>query len=198
MTSRERTAAPSSSARSRADLPDRVVLVGFMAAGKSTVGRRLAGRLGYRFVDLDEEVERRAGRSIPEIFRQEGEARFRELETAVTRDLDPKAAPAAEEDDGLVVAAGGGWMARPELRDRWPDAVRVWLTVEPDTVLERVGNDLEGRPMLDPADPAGSVRRLLAEREDSYARAEVRVETDGATPEEVVGRVLRELRSGTP
>lgn len=186
MTTADRAAGP------EADPPDRIVLVGFMAAGKSSVGRHLARRLGYRFVDLDDEVERRAGRPIQEIFREEGEGRFRELEAAVTRELD------ATQGRGLVVAAGGGWMARPELRDRWPGAVRVWLTVETGTVLERVGDDLEGRPMLDPGDPLGSARRLLAEREEAYARAEARVETDGATIEEVAERVLREVRAGTP
>lgn len=180
-----------------ADLPRRIVLVGFMATGKTTVGRLLARRLGYGFVDLDGEVERRAGRSIPDIFGEEGEARFRELEAEATRTLDPPSAPGGEAE-GLVVAAGGGWMARPELRDRWEDAVRVWLRAEPRTVIRRVGEDVAARPMLDPEDPLGSARRLLAEREEAYGRAEVSVATDTLSPEEVAGRVLDELRAGTP
>lgn len=197
--------------------PDRIVLVGFMAAGKTTVGRLLARRLGYRFVDLDREVERRAGRPIPEIFREEGEARFRDLEAAVTRELDPEptgpvdgsdddgaggradrdAGRTGEASGGVVVAAGGGWMARPELRDRWPEAVRVWLRVEPRTVVERVGEEVEARPMLDPSDPLASARRLLEAREADYARAEAAVDTDDASPAEVAERVRRAIRAGT-
>lgn len=181
------------------DLPDRIVLVGFMAAGKSTVGRLLARRLGYRFVDLDREVELRAGHPIPEIFRREGETRFRELEAEATTALDPPAEgeSAASDAGGVVVAAGGGWMARPELRDRWPSALKVWLRVEPATVVRRV-RDVASRPMLDPRDPLGSARRLLAERREAYARADVAVGTDDLAPEEVAERVLRELRAGTP
>lgn len=182
-----------------AGLPERIVLVGFMAAGKTTVGRRLARRLGYRFVDLDREVERRAGRTIPEIFREAGEAGFRELEAEATRALDVGPTPegADGDDRGLVIAAGGGWMARPELRDRWTGACRVWLRVDAPTVLERV-SDVSSRPMLDPADPLASARRLLEAREDDYRRAEAAVDTAGLAPEEVVERVLEALRAGTP
>lgn len=170
------------------DLPGRVVLVGGMAAGKSSAGRRLARRIGYRFVDLDEEVERRAGRSIPEIFREEGEEGFRRREADVTRALDP-----ASEGDELVVAAGGGWMAREELRDRWPGAERVWLKVSPEEALRRLEGDVESRPMLDPERPLQTLRRVLERRRRHYARAEHAVDTGGRTPEEVADRVLEAL-----
>lgn len=166
-------------------IPDRIVLVGFMASGKSTVGPILAGRLGYRFVDLDAEVERRAGATVAEIFRSEGEARFRTLEEEATAELD-----AAER---IVVAAGGGWMARPELRDRWPDAVRVWLRVRPRTVLERVGDAVAERPLLDPGDPEGSAARLLKAREWAYARAELSLDTDARRPEDIARSAHRAL-----
>lgn len=170
--------------------PGRVVLVGFMGAGKSTVGPLLAARLGYRFVDLDAEVERVAGATIPALFRERGEAAFRRLEARATAALD--------EARRVVVAAGGGWMARPALRDRWPDAVRVWLRASPATILARVrdadpGDGLAGRPLLDPADPARSVRRLLEAREADYRRAELAVETDGRSPEAVARAVARAL-----
>ena len=169
------------------DLPDRIVLVGFMAAGKSTVGRRLAERTGFRFVDLDEAVEELAGRPIPDIFRREGEDAFREMEAEVTRRLD--------DVRRAVISAGGGWMARPELRDRWPDAVRVWLRVSPEAVLERIGEDLESRPMLDPGSPLRSIRAILEARRADYARAEYRVDTDGRDPGEVT-RAVVELLEG--
>lgn len=173
-----------------AGTPERIVLVGFMAAGKTTVGRELGARLGYRFIDLDEEIERRAGRSIPRIFREDGEAEFRRLEAEVTRALDEVVVTRPDGRHGLVVAAGGGWMARPELRDRWPGAVRIWLRVRPETALERLDGSLDSRPMLDADDPLGSIRALLEGREADYARAEHSVETNGLPPDEVVDRIL--------
>ena len=174
---------------SPAGLPARVVLVGFMAAGKSTVGRLLARRTGYGFVDLDAVVEELAGRPVPEIFREEGERRFRELEARATRALD--------DETGLVVAAGGGWMARAELRDRWEDGVRVWLRVEPEEAVRRLEGRLGSRPMLDPEEPVAAARRLLERRRADYARAEITVETADREPEEVAAVVLRRLRAGT-
>jgi len=164
---------------------DRIVLVGFSASGKSTVGRLLAGRLGIPFVDLDEEVEALAGRAIREVFSREGEDVFRALEVRATG--------AADAITPAVVATGGGWMARPELRDRWPDAVRVWLRVSPPAVLERLGDDLAGRPMLDPEEPEDSVRRLMDARLGAYARAELTVDTDGRSAGEVAARILELL-----
>lgn len=162
-----------------------------MAAGKTTVGRRLAERLGYRFVDLDREVARRAGRSIPEIFRREGEAAFRRLEAEATRAVDRL--------DRVVVAAGGGWMARPELSDRWPDAVRVWLKVGAGEALARLSGSLATRPLLaGERDPETAARRLLAAREAAYARAELAVETEGRSPERVVEEILLRLGASGP
>lgn len=171
-------------------LPDRIVLVGFMAAGKTAVGRRVAERIGYRFVDLDREVERRAGRTVPEIFRLRGEEGFRELEAETTRALD--------DERGVVVAAGGGWMAREELRNRWRDQARVWLQVTPEAVMERLEGDLESRPMLDPDAPLASIRRLLRDREADYALAEYSVDTVGRGPDEVAERVVAKMTAGTP
>ncbi len=156
--------------------PRRVVLVGFMAAGKSTVGRKLAERLGYSFVDLDQEVERLSKRTIPELFDEGGEAAFRRMEEAATAALD--------ETRDVVIAVGGGWMTRPELRDRWPDAVRVWLRVGRQAAWERVAGDLAARPMLNSTDPEGSLRSLMRDRAAAYELAELSVNTDGPTPEE--------------
>lgn len=168
--------------------------MGFMAAGKTTVGRRLARRLGYRFVDLDREAERLAGRTVAEIFADEGEERFRELEARVTRELGPEPAGCR----GTVVAAGGGWMARPELRDIWPGAVRVWLSVDAPTAVHRLGGELASRPLLEAADPVEEARGLLEARREGYARAEHRVDTVGRDVEAVVEEVLRRIGSGTP
>lgn len=155
--------------------PAKIVLVGIMGAGKSTVGRLLADRLGYDFVDLDEEVKALANRSIPDIFDAGGEALFRKLE-----------AEATERQDGAtrtVVAAGGGWMARPELRDRWPGSVRVWLRATAEEAWERLSADPASRPLLDPARPRESLDRLLTERAAAYELAEISISTRPSTGE---------------
>jgi len=166
-------------------VPRRIVLVGFMASGKTTVGRLLAERLGCAFIDLDDRVEAREGRSIPEIFQSGGEAAFRRAEAEVTGELDPLS--------DVVVATGGGWMARPELANRWPQAVRVWLKVSPRAALVRIGAEQALRPMIDPEDPEGSLRRLLADRDPEYRRAELHVNTDAKRPEEVADEILAVL-----
>lgn len=166
-------------------------MVGFMGAGKSTVGRRVAESLGYRFVDLDDEIERLAGRPVPEIFGSGGETRFRELEARATRQLEARAR--------TVVAVGGGWMARPELRDAWPGAVRVWLRVDAAEAVGRLGDRLPSRPLLaDRDDPVAAARRLLEDRRPHYERAEIHVATDGREVETVAEEVVRRLVSGTP
>lgn len=165
----------------------RIVLVGFMGSGKSSVGRLLASRLGYGFIDIDADVETLAERSIPEIFRGGGEAAFRDLEyRATVRSRAPGPA---------VIATGGGWMSRPELRSMWPDAVYVWLAARPETVLDRVGADPGLRPTLDPETPDRSIRDLLARREADYALAQFVVHTDGLGVSEVAERVA-ELLAG--
>jgi len=168
--------------------PEKVVLVGIMGAGKSTVGRLLADRLGYAFVDLDDEVEALAGRSIPEIF-DGGEPLFRELEAEATERQDGAA--------GTVLAAGGGWMARPEMRDRWPGSVRVWLRVTPEEAWNRLSSDAAARPMLDPDRPRESLERLLAEREAAYELAEISVSagdsSGGAAAEETADLIVQLL-----
>ncbi len=169
--------------------PEKVVLVGMMGAGKSTVGRLLADRLGYAFVDLDDEVEALAGRSIPQIFDAGGETLFRELE-----------AEATERQNGAtatVLAVGGGWMARPELRDLWPGSVRVWLRVTPEEAWSRLSSDAAARPMLDPDHPGESLERLLAERQAAYELAEISVtagDSSGrATAEQTADLIVRLL-----
>lgn len=165
-----------------------MVLVGFMCSGKSTTGRLLAERLGWRFVDLDREVERREGATVAEIFARHGEARFRAAEVEATEEVAGWA--------GVVLAPGGGWVTNPALLDRLgPGTVSAWLTVSPGEVLRRAAASPGERPLLLGPDPAAAVRRLLAERERFYARADVAVPTDGRAPDEVVLELERELRA---
>ncbi|CAN5804175.1 shikimate kinase [soil metagenome] len=160
----------------------RVVLVGLMGAGKSTVGPLLAHRLGWRFLDLDGEIERLAGQSVPEIFSTRGEAGFRQLEAEATAQLAGRA--------DIVIAAGGGWMAQPEMPERLgPGTFIVWLQVTPRAVLARLGTGDSGRPMLAGAEPAVRLEQLWAEREAAYSRAHAAVGTDGLDPADVAAAV---------
>jgi shikimate kinase len=180
---------PSASPPAASGLPSGpIVLVGLSGAGKTAVGRLLASRLAWSFLDLDSEVERIAGCSIPDLFAREGERVFRDLEGQVTR--------SAHALSGTVVSTGGGWMARRELRDTWPDATRVWLRVEPDLALSRLAQERSSRPLLAGPDPESKLRKLLAERIPVYRLAEIEVRTDGLSPEAVVDAILDSLVEG--
>jgi shikimate kinase len=159
--------------------PSRVVLVGFMGSGKSAVGRILARRLGYRFEDMDQRIEERAGRTIAEIFRGEGEETFRKLER--------EEALAVSRLRGRVVASGGGAFAQPETRAiLQKGAVTVWLRCEIGRILSRIPPD-GSRPLAGNHD---IMRALLAEREPSYRMADVAVDASAGSPREVAERIV--------
>jgi shikimate kinase len=161
----------------------RIVLVGFMGSGKSTVGAALARAMGWRFLDMDRRIEERAGRSVAAIFRERGEAAFREEEARL----------AAEEVAGLdryVVAAGGGAFTPPATREALRSgAVTVWLRCDLGTLLARIPED-GSRPM---AANRAIMPSLLAEREEAYGLADLAVEASAGTPEEVARRVAEAI-----
>ena len=159
-----------------------IVLTGFMGTGKTTVGRILADRVGYGFVDTDEIIESRAG-PIAEIFGRDGEAVFREMERSVAREL--------AEQTGLVIATGGWMMLDAECAACLvPVSEVVCLTAGADTVVERVtGPDAAPRPLLKGSDASARVRKLLAERAEGYGRFAA-VDTDGRSAEEVADAVM--------
>ena len=164
-----------------------VVLTGFMGTGKTTVGRILADRLGYGFVDTDEIIESRAG-PIHEIFGRRGEEAFRSMERAVAGELAGRS--------GLVIATGGRMMLDRECAERLePDAHVVCLTARADTIVERAtGPGEASRPLLDGPEPAERVRRLLAERAEGYG-CFTAVDTEGRSPEEVADAVIGVLEA---
>ncbi|HEX9442814.1 MAG TPA: shikimate kinase [Candidatus Binatia bacterium] len=158
-----------------------------MAVGKTAVGRRLAARLGWRFVDLDRAVEAAAGMKVREIFQQRGEARFRELEKQKLGEI--------LRQEGQVVATGGGAVLDPEnlslLREK---SLLVCLTARPETILQRAGGGKQ-RPLIDVADRDGRVRELLALREASYTQAHAAIATDDASVDEVVEKIMKVVQS---
>jgi shikimate kinase len=156
-----------------------VVLVGFMGSGKTSVGRLLARRLGYGFEDMDRRIEERAGRTIAEIFRDDGEEAFRERER--------EDALALSRLRDRVVAAGGGAFTRPETRALLREgALTVWLRCDLDRILARVPAD-GSRPLAGNRD---IMRALLAEREPFYRMADVAVDASSGTPREVADRIV--------
>jgi shikimate kinase len=162
-----------------------VVLVGMMGAGKTTVGRRLASRLGRQFIDSDEEIERAAQMSIPEIFEQRGEAEFRAGEMRViTRLLKEK---------NVVLATGGGAFVNPETRALVKaEAVSVWLKADVDVLFERVSRRTN-RPLLKTADPKATLEKLVADRYPIYAEADVTVVSRDVPQDNVAGDVVSAL-----
>lgn len=155
-----------------------IVLVGFMGAGKTTVGREVASRLGLPFVDADAVIEARAGTSIPELFEREGEAAFRRLEGAVTREL--LGGP------DRVVALGGGALGDPAVATALEWATVVWLDVSFGEAMRRVGRST-ARPMLRLGDPRG----LYDARRSTYERAAgVTVSVDKRSPAEIADEIV--------
>jgi shikimate kinase len=164
-----------------------IVLVGMMGAGKSTVGRRLAARLGLPFIDADTEIETAAGMAIPEIFDLHGEPHFRDGEARViARLLD--GGPA-------VLATGGGSFMREETRRRIAEkAVSVWLKADPDTIMRRVKRRAD-RPLLQTADPAATVNRLLSEREPVYQYADLTIASREVPHDKIVEECIEALHA---
>ena len=174
-------------ASTRVERPN-VVLTGFMGTGKTTVGRLLAHRLQYEFVDTDVLIEAR-GETIAEIFRSRGEDAFREIEHALAADLAARR--------GLVVSTGGRMMLDLRNDASLGRSGRVFcLVASPDAILARVHRDdpRRERPLLSVADPRARIVELLAERAAGYARFE-QVETDGREPGAVVDDIEARLNA---
>lgn len=163
-----------------AALPRRLVLVGFMGSGKTTVGRLVARELGWEFLDMDQRIEERLGLGVAEVFARRGEAAFREEERRLAEDLAGL--------DRVVVAAGGGAFAQPGTRQALGrEAVTVWLRCDLPTALDRIPPD-GTRPL---AASRATIGALFSERESSYGLADFSVNTSDAAPEEVARRVLK-------
>lgn len=169
-----------------AHVPPRVniVLTGFMGTGKTSVGREVARRLGRPFVDMDVEIEARAGKSISALFAGEGEAAFRQMEDRLCRELSAQ--------QGLVIATGGGALVKPDNRRRMiASGPAFCLTCDVDEILRRLAQ-VEDRPLLDVRDRRSEIEALLARRGEAYAAIPRQVDTTLLSPEEVAARVIEE------
>jgi len=167
-------------------LPAKIVLVGPMGAGKSTIGRHLARKLGYDFHDSDRELEFRTGANIPWIFDVEGEGGFRDRESRMIEELLAK--------DQVVVATGGGAVLRPGNRRMLEHVFVIYLKVPPELQYERTRRDRH-RPLLQNEDPRGVLERLFRERDPLYHEvADKVVEGGKRSPRSLVRRLVGELR----
>lgn len=165
----------------------RVVLLGYMTSGKSTVGAALARRLEWQYLDFDVEIERREGRTVKELIAEDGEERFRAMEAALTQEM--------AETSYVVIAPGGGWITHPEVLDQLgPHTLSVWLRISPDEVVERLRNDTIDRPFRDHPDPRSMVQEMLRDREPLYRLADLGVPVDARTPEEIAFEIEQVVR----
>jgi len=163
-----------------------VALIGFMGTGKSSVGRLVADALHFTFLDTDRVIEARAGKTIREIFEQEGEPAFRELERRIVEELARR--------NKTVISTGGGLPANEaNLASLKTHALVVCLWASPETIFERVRGQ-NHRPLLNDPDPLGQIRRLLTEREPYYRQADVLVNTGLRPLREVAGQVIHQFR----
>jgi len=161
-----------------------IALIGFMGTGKTDVGRLLAKKLGKDFIEVDGLIEQRAGKSIPEIFQQDGEIAFRELEIEATRE--------AAEKKNAVIACGGGVVLNQINVDRLREhGVIIYLTASPEVILKRTSSDIDERPLLVAKDKASQVEKLLNFRRPFYERAaDMTVNTSELDVAGVVGRII--------
>lgn len=159
-----------------------IILTGFMGTGKSSVGKLLAKRLGYRFRDMDDMIVSRQNMSINEIFEKCGEIHFRTLEAEAIRSI--------SEERGMVVSTGGGAVISKENRNMFRNiGLIVNLSASPEVILERLAQD-DGRPLLKGVKDIATIDRLMKEREPFYSDADIRIDTTGKKLEDVAREIL--------
>jgi len=164
-----------------------IALIGFMGVGKTAVGRLLAEKLGKELVEPDSLIEFKVGKSIPDIFKEDGEAAFRRLEIEVTREV--------AGNRNQVIACGGGVVLNQINIDRLKKgAVVVYLTASPEVILQRVSDDSSVRPLLENSNKALNIRELLKFRQPLYERAaDIMIDTSGLDIETVAERITTGL-----
>lgn len=168
-----------------------LILVGLPGAGKSTVGRAVARRLGRPFLDFDLEIEQRVGCTVARYFARHGEQAFRALEVALTREL--AAAPP------MVLSPGGGWVTNPGVMALLrPPGKIVHLRLSPEEAMRRISRSRNIRPLLQEADPRAKMERLWETRRPLYNAADVVVDVENLTSQQVTDSVVKLAHEGTP
>src|SRR4051812_16445057 len=166
-----------------------LALIGFMGTGKSSVGRLVASNLHFTFLDTDDVIEARAGATIAEIFKHQGEAAFRLMESRIVEELKRR--------EKTVISTGGGLPVNEEnMASLKSHALTICLWASPDKILHRV-KDQAHRPLLNEPDPLARIRQLLGERERFYRQADVLVNTEFRSLREVAQQVINQFRMAT-
>jgi shikimate kinase len=178
----------------------KLILTGFMATGKSVVARSLARRLGWRLIDCDAEIALRAGKPVPEIFRDCGEEHFRALERETIKMIaeERQVCPHCGQPRPAIVATGGGAIVDSRNYEALTSAgVIVCLTARPEVIARRIGSSGKSRPMLTQAGVPirARIAELLEERREAYARAAITIDTSRLSIEQVVDATLTALTS---
>ena len=162
-----------------------IVLVGFMGTGKTEVGKILSKKLGYALIDADTEIEKKQNMTITEIFRQQGEPAFRDIESEIIKKLAGM--------KKTVISTGGGAVLRPEnISNLKSNGVVVCLSATPETVLQRtsVNND---RPLLQTENPLQKINELLEYRRPYYEKADIMIDTENKNPLEIAEEIIRKI-----
>lgn len=168
-----------------------IILTGFMGTGKTTVGKLLAKQLEYEFIDTDHLIEQRAGKTVPEIFKEMGEGAFREMEAAIARELSAR--------QGVVISTGGRLMLDPENAAALSRTGRVFcLVATPEEIFQRVtkDSDTSDRPLLSASNPMERIVELLQERQAGYGRFSQMMTSD-KTPEMVTQNIIDLFKAQT-
>ncbi|ACI21496.1 MULTISPECIES: shikimate kinase [Thermodesulfovibrio] len=161
-----------------------IVLIGFMGTGKTSVGKLVAKKLGFDFVDVDEVIEKATGMEISEIFSKFGESRFRDIEEEMIKLITPK--------KRQVIATGGGVVLRDENMKRLKkDGVIFCLRASENVIFERL-KQTTNRPLLQVENPEERIKELLQKRMPLYEKADFCIDTEGLTPEEVAEKIIKE------
>lgn len=159
-----------------------VILVGLPGVGKTTIGRAAAKQLGRQFLDFDQEIERRAGMNVREIFRLKGEEHFRAMEFALTEELSAKS--------GMVLSPGGGWITQPRSVELLRSAGRIiYLRASPEAVARRLRR-VETRPLLAGRDPVVALRELYEKRRALYETADTVLDTEKLARQQLIAKVV--------
>lgn len=164
-----------------------IILTGFMGAGKSTVGMRLAERLKMEFVDLDREIEKVTGMSVNQIFKRYGEIRFRSEENLMVEKLAKR--------NGLVIATGGGTVLREEnMQILRKNGIIILLEASPEEIFARVSRKRGTRPLLRKNLTIENIEAMLADRDPFYQQADHRINTSGKDLDTIVKEIMNQCR----
>ena len=165
-----------------------IALIGFMGTGKTAVGKALAERLDKEFVELDSLIEQKAGKTIPEIFNQDGEVTFRELEIEVTREV-------AERKNTVIACGGGVVLNEINIERLRKECIIVYLTASPRVILKRTLSNENERPLLEVSNKAQRIQELLRFRKPFYERAaDIKIDTSKLDISSAVEQIIKKVK----